>query len=117
MLTCSSTPGSLQQETLSRHNQQSSGHALDSIISLPVQDDKDMSFIVTALKMKLASFGWTEQVKRDQKTYTISKVSWAPPARHLSQIAYPLAGCTKTELCGNSRQAHPSCTEAACCTA
>lgn len=34
-----------------------------------------MSLIVTALKMKLAPFGWTEQVKRDQKQYTMSKVS------------------------------------------
>lgn len=40
-----------------------------------LQDDKDMNVIVTALKQKLAPFGWTEQVKRDQKTFQMSAVS------------------------------------------
>ena len=46
-----------------------------------VQDEKDMNLIVTALKMKLAPFGWVEQVRRDQKTFTVSKVgslTWHP---------------------------------------
>ena len=34
-----------------------------------------MNVIVTALKLKLAPFGWTEQVKRDQKTFQMSAVS------------------------------------------
>ena len=34
-----------------------------------------MNVIVTALKVKLAPFGWTEQVKRDQKQYSVASVS------------------------------------------
>lgn len=39
------------------------------------QDEADMNVIVTALKVKLAPFGWTEQVKRDQKQYSVASVS------------------------------------------
>jgi hypothetical protein len=33
-----------------------------------------MNLIVTALKQKLAPFGWTEAVRRDQKAYAVSAV-------------------------------------------
>ena len=42
------------------------------------QDLGDMNLIVTALKQKLAPFGWTEAVRRDHKAYAMSAVSGAP---------------------------------------
>lgn len=45
------------------------------VLRYAAQDDRDMVFIVTALKMKLAPFGWTEHVRREQKQFTISRVS------------------------------------------
>ncbi|KAK9815594.1 hypothetical protein WJX72_006498 [[Myrmecia] bisecta] len=41
--------------------------------SLLRQGDEDMQVIVTALKQLLAPFGWTEQVRREVKEYTMSR--------------------------------------------
>lgn len=46
------------------------------------QDLGDMNLIVTALKQKLAPFGWTEAVRREHKApgYAVSAVSCPPPS-------------------------------------
>jgi len=40
--------------------------------SLLRQDDADLNLIVNQLKLKLAPFGWTETIKRDNRKYTMN---------------------------------------------
>lgn len=79
-----------------------------------LQDDKDMSVIVTALKMKLAPFGWTEQVKRDQKQYTISKVGapWQPTDWTIFDSNVSITARIRTSAC--SLHARVKCPNSSC---
>ena len=56
------------------------------------QDEADMNVIVTALKVKLAPFGWTEQVKRDQKQYSVASVRGRRVPRWQSSAWMPGGG-------------------------
>lgn len=63
-----------------------------------LQDLGDMNLIVTALKQKLAPFGWAEAVRRDHKSpgavvTAVSSREAACPALACSCVCMPLQRC------------------------